>query len=101
MIVTTPLAMGQHLFTRAGFRHLDVLQDAPDLGGPQRPEEKEPMSGVVRVSDEVHESAKKIAAVKGVSTADVFDAAMNEYIAVHKDDLAARFEHAAQAIREG
>ncbi len=59
------------------------------------------MSVVTRISEETHESARKIAALQGRSLSDLLDDAWSDYLDKHREQLAATFEEAAKLLREG
>lgn len=59
------------------------------------------MSVVVRLPEELHESAKKIAALQGRSVADLLTDAWNQYLHTNREELAERFEEAAAFLRSG
>lgn len=59
------------------------------------------MSVVVRLPEELYESARRIAALQGRQAGDLLSEAWEQYMATHRDQLAADFEQAAQLLREG
>ena len=59
------------------------------------------MSVVLRVPEEVYESARKIAALQGRQTGDLLHEAWQLYLDAHREQLATDFEAAAQMIRSG
>jgi hypothetical protein len=59
------------------------------------------MTVVVRISEEAHESARRIAALQGRSLTDLLDDAWNDYLEKHREDFAAKFEEAAKLLRQG
>jgi hypothetical protein len=59
------------------------------------------MSVVVRVPEGLYESARTIAALQGRQPGDLLQDAWAQYLELHKDQLAADFEAAAEMIRAG
>jgi hypothetical protein len=59
------------------------------------------MSVVVRVPEELYESAKRIAALQGRQLSDVLSEAWEQYFAAHREQFADDFERAAALIRAG
>ncbi|MFL5886708.1 MAG: hypothetical protein ACJ77M_16685 [Thermoleophilaceae bacterium] len=59
------------------------------------------MSVVVRLPEELYESAKRIAALQGRQPSDVLAEAWEQYLSAHREDFANDFEHAAELLRAG
>lgn len=59
------------------------------------------MSTVVRLPDDLYESASQVAALEGRATGELLSDAYRLYLHDHKDRLAERFEHAAKLLRAG
>lgn len=59
------------------------------------------MSVVLRVPDELYESARRIAALQGRQAGDLLREAWDLYLDKHREQLAADFEEAAKLIRSG
>lgn len=59
------------------------------------------MTVVVRISEQAHESAKRIAALQGRSLTELLDDAWYDYLEKHREDFAEKFEEAAKLLREG
>ena len=59
------------------------------------------MSTTVRIPREVDASVKAIAAMQGRVAGDVLADAWREYFEHHRDEFAADFERAAEAVRSG
>jgi hypothetical protein len=59
------------------------------------------MSVVVRLPEELYANVRKIAALQGRQPAEVLTEAWQQYLAKHREELAADFEEAAHLIREG
>jgi len=59
------------------------------------------MSVVVRLPEDMYESAKRIAALQGRSPADLLTDAWEQYLVVHREELATGFEEAAELLRAG
>jgi hypothetical protein len=59
------------------------------------------MSVVLRVPEELYESARRIAALQGRQAGDLLREAWDLYLEAHREQLAADFEEAAQLIRSG
>ncbi len=59
------------------------------------------MSVVLRVPEELYESARKIAALQGRQAGDLLREAWDLYLEAHREQLAADFEAAAKMIRAG
>ena len=59
------------------------------------------MSVVLRVPEELYESAKKIAALQGRQAGELLGEAWDLYLEAHREQLAADFEAAAKMIRSG
>lgn len=59
------------------------------------------MSSVVRIPDEVHEEAARIAAFRGQQPGHLIAEAWREYIANHRKEFAADLEQAAKHLRDG
>jgi predicted DNA-binding protein len=59
------------------------------------------MSVVLRVPEELYESARKIAALQGRQAGDLLNEAWEQYLETHREQLATDFEDAAKMIRAG
>lgn len=59
------------------------------------------MSVVVRVPEQLYESARKIAALQGRQASELLSEAWNLYLDAHREQLAEDFETAAKMIRSG
>jgi hypothetical protein len=59
------------------------------------------MSVVLRVPDELYESARKIAALQGRQAGELLSDAWDLYVDTYREQLAADFDAAAQMIRSG
>jgi thioredoxin-like negative regulator of GroEL len=59
------------------------------------------MSVVVRLPEDLYANVKKIAALQGRQPAEALTEAWDQYLARHREDLAASFEEAAQLLRAG
>lgn len=59
------------------------------------------MSVVVRLPEDVYESAKQFAALSGRQPGDLIGEAWGQYVDTHREVLAARLEAAAQSLRDG
>jgi predicted DNA-binding protein len=59
------------------------------------------MSVVVRLPEDLYESARRIAALQGRQASDLLSEAWEQYMEAHREQLAADFERAAQFLREG
>jgi hypothetical protein len=59
------------------------------------------MSVVVRVPEELYESARKIAALQGRQASELLSDAWSMYLDAHREQLADDFETAAKMIRSG
>lgn len=59
------------------------------------------MSVVVRISEDVYESARRIAALQGRQASDLIGEAWGQYLEHHREQFAVDFEHAAQLLRSG
>jgi predicted transcriptional regulator len=61
----------------------------------------EQMSTTVRISDEVQQAVKRIAALQGRTPSDLIAEAWDDYLRKHREQFAADFEQAAALIRAG
>jgi predicted DNA-binding protein len=59
------------------------------------------MSTVVRLPDDLYESASQLAAIEGRPTGDLLSDAYRQYLHEHKDRLAEHLEDAAKSLRAG
>jgi len=59
------------------------------------------MSVVLRVPEDLYESARRIAALQGRQAGDLLREAWDLYLDAHREQLAADFEDAAKLIRSG
>jgi len=59
------------------------------------------MSVVVRLPEDVYESARRIAALQGRQASELIGEAWGQYLEVHREQFAADFEQAAQLLRQG
>ena len=59
------------------------------------------MSIVVRLPDELYESARQFAALQGRQASDLLAEAWDQYLRDHRDQLAADLEQAAKLLRAG
>lgn len=59
------------------------------------------MSVVVRLPEDLYESARRIAALQGRQAGDLLSEAWEQYMDAHREQLASDFEEAAQLLRSG
>jgi len=59
------------------------------------------MSVVVRLPEDVYESARRIAALTGRQASDLIGEAWGQYLETHREQFAVDFEQAAQLLRSG
>jgi predicted DNA-binding protein len=59
------------------------------------------MSVVVRLPEDVYESARRIAALTGRQASDLIGEAWGQYLETHREQFAADFEQAAALLRNG
>jgi prephenate dehydrogenase len=59
------------------------------------------MSVVVRLPEDLYESARRIAALQGRQAGDLLSEAWQQYLESHREQLASDFEEAAQLLRSG
>jgi predicted transcriptional regulator len=59
------------------------------------------MATAVRVSNELHEDVKRLAALRGVTPGALLADAWSEFIARHRNEIAHDLEEVAQMLREG
>jgi hypothetical protein len=64
-------------------------------------EERAAMSVVVRLPEDVYESARRIAALQGRQASDLIGEAWGQYLESHREQFAADFEQAAHLLRTG
>lgn len=58
-------------------------------------------SAVIRVPEEVHEEARRIAALRGTQTGAIVAEAWSQYMQNNREQFAADFEHVAKLLRDG
>jgi hypothetical protein len=59
------------------------------------------MSVVVRLPEDVYESARRVAALRGQQAGDLIGEAWAQYLNSNREQLASDLEAAAQSLREG
>jgi hypothetical protein len=59
------------------------------------------MSVVLRVPEDLYESARRIAGLQGRQASELLGEAWDLYLATHREQFAADFEEAARLLREG
>lgn len=59
------------------------------------------MSVVVRLPEDVYESARRIAALQGRGASELIGEAWEQYLKQHREQFAADLEQAAELIRKG
>src|SRR4051794_33988497 len=64
-------------------------------------DERELMSVVARLPEDLYENIKKVAALEGRQPAEVLRDAWQQYLATNREELAAQFEAAAALLRNG